>query len=119
AEGEAPRLDREGSRRQPQQGDAGQPPSRRVYGREQQRQALAVGGEWSPVAAGRAEMRRQRSRRVLEVVLPSQVVAKVEVVLPPEALGHQQVMGLVPRDAETAGVPEPGREVERRREGEQ
>ena len=115
----SPHLDGERRGEQRQQHHAGRAPTQRVDRRQQQRQAGTVRGERPPVGPGRAVVRPQRPRVVGEEVLARVVVHQVQVALVPEALGHQQVVGLVSRGLEPLGVVESRAAVEQRRHAEE
>ena len=102
-----PHLQGEPGRGQGQRDHAERPATQSVERREEQGQTRAVRGIGPSIRAGRPVVRRDRARRVLAPVLPRVVVAEIEVVLPPEALGHQQVVRLVAGDAQAQRVGEP------------
>ena len=96
-------------RRRGQQGHdqhAALPPQGRVGGREEQGQARAVGRKGPPVGPRRAPVRPERAGHELGPLLPVVLVAQVQVVIAPEALGHHEIVRLVARDLEPGGVPQ-------------
>jgi hypothetical protein len=98
------------------------PASSATSSRQQQGQARAVGREGPPVGPRRAPVRPKRARHELGPLLPVVLVAQVEVVITPQALGHHEVVPLVARDLKPgsvaqsdAGVQCPGRDQQQPR----
>ena len=102
-------------RRRGQQGHeqhAARPPQGRVGGRQQQGQARAVGRKRPSVGPRPAPVRPERARHELSPLLAVVLVAQVQVVITPQALGHHQVVRLVARDLKPGGVAQPDAGVE-------
>ncbi len=110
--GEPPRDDGHAGPGQRQDDDAEEPAPGRVERGQHQRQSRAVGRERPSIRPGGAEMRQHRPRRVLTPVLAREVVGEVQVAFAPEALRHEQVVGLVAGHAQPRRVPEPHRDVQ-------
>jgi len=119
APGHPPHLQTEQGGEQRHQDDTGGPSSRGIDGSEQDRQAGTMVRVRPSVAPGRSVVGGQGPGGVLPPVFAREVVLQVQVVLAPEALGHQQVVGLVARHLQAARVVEADDQVQAQRSHEQ
>jgi hypothetical protein len=119
APGHPPHLQTEQGGEERHQDHTGGPSSQGIDGSEQDREAGTVVRVRPPVEPGRPVMRRQGAGSVLPPVLAREVVLQVQVVLAPQALGHQQVVGLVARHLQAARVVETDEQVQAQRSHEQ
>jgi hypothetical protein len=116
AEGQRAGHEGEAGRHRGEEEHAGPPAAEGVHGREKDGQADSVSGKGTPVRARRAPVRLDVGRRVLLHLPPRHVVAQVEITVAPQALGHQEIVGLVAGDLQVRGVVHPhGREEDEAR----
>jgi hypothetical protein len=119
AEREAPHLEGQGGAQQRHRHHAGRAPPPRVEGRQQHGKTHAVRGVGPAVASRAAVVGRDGPRRVFPPVSAGHALLQVEVVVPPQTLGHEQVVRFVPGGAEAGGVGEAGEDEETGRDREE
>jgi hypothetical protein len=103
-QGEGSGHEREGGRHRREEEHAGPPAAERVDGREEHGQPHRVSGERTSIGPRRAPVWLDVGRRVLLHLTTRLVVAQVQIAVAPEALGHEQIVGLVAGDLQVRGV---------------